>query len=165
MEEFPATRGVRALTDTSAPPRVLAIASGGGHWEQLMALSDAFAATEVVYATTLPGLTGPGGETVHVVPDCNRNEKWKALRSGVALLILILRKRPNVIVTTGALPGFLAIAIGRRLGARTMWIDSIANAEEMSMAGRLARSQADRWLSQWPSVAEAAGAEYAGSVL
>ena len=46
-----------------------------------------------------------------------------------------------------------------------MWIDSVANAEEMSMAGRMAKSYADCWVSQWPGVAEATGARYFGSVL
>jgi len=147
------------------PPRVLAIASGGGHWEQLMTLRPAFEGAEVTYATTLPGLAEQAGETARIVPDCNRNEKWNAVRSAAAIGWLLLRLRPDAIVTTGALPGFFAIALGRRLGARTMWIDSVANADEMSLAGRLARRHAHRWLSQWPAVAEASGAEYAGSVL
>jgi hypothetical protein len=63
------------------------------------------------------------------------------------------------------MPGLFAIVIGKKLGARTVWVDSIANAEELSMSGVLARPHASMWLSQWPAVAEANGAEYAGSVL
>jgi hypothetical protein len=51
------------------------------------------------------------------------------------------------------------------LGARTIWVDSVANAEEMSMSGKLARRFAHLWLSQWEHVAGAEGAEYAGAVL
>ena len=36
--------------------RLLAIASSGGHWQQLMRMRPAFAGTEVTYATTLAGL-------------------------------------------------------------------------------------------------------------
>jgi len=146
-------------------PRVLAIASGGGHWEQLMQMRSAFADCEVRYATTLPGLAEEAGIAAHIVPDCNRNEKLKALRSLASVALLLLRLRPQAVVTTGALPGLFAIIVARRMGIRTMWIDSVANAEEFSMAGRMARRHADRWLSQWPAVAEASGAEYAGSVL
>lgn len=153
------------MTSRHRPPVILAIASGGGHWEQLIALRGAFAGCTVHYATTLAGLAEQAGLSAHLVPDCNRNEKVRALRSFIATGWLLLRLRPQVIVTTGALPGFFAILIGKRLGMKTMWIDSVANAEEMSMAGRLARSHADRWLSQWPAVAEATGAEYRGSVL
>ena len=73
-----------------------------------------------------------------------------------------------VFVTTeeaGALPGVVALALGRAMGARTVWIDSVANAAEMSLSGRLARRVAHLWLTQWEHVARDSGAEYAGSVL
>ena len=146
--------------------RVLAIASAGGHWQQLMLLRPAYEAHEVHFATTLEGL-GASYEAhpCHVVPDCNRNEKIAMIRSAVAVFALVLRLRPDVILTTGALPGVMALAAGRLVRARTVWVDSVANAEEMSMSGRLARRFADLWLSQWESVAMREGARYEGSVL
>jgi UDP-N-acetylglucosamine:LPS N-acetylglucosamine transferase len=146
--------------------RVLAVASGGGHWEQMMLLRPAWQDHEVHYATTLRGL-GERAQlgNAHYVPDCNRNAKFKMIRSAAALMLLILRIRPHIIVTTGALPGLLALVIGKHLGARTIWIDSVANAEEMSLAGQRAQKHADLWLSQWPGVAQRSGARYAGSVL
>lgn len=146
-------------------PRLLAVASGGGHWEQLMLVRDAFADADTLFVTTMPGLAERSGVEARLVPDCNRHEKLRAVRCALKLLWLIAWQRPDAVISTGALPGFFAIAIARRFGARTMWLDSVANAEEMSMAGRLARRHADRWLSQWPAVAEAAGAEWHGAVL
>ena len=55
--------------------------------------------------------------------------------------------------------------IARLIGARTMFIDSIANARELSISARLALGVADRVLSQWPRVAELTGAEYRGAVI
>jgi hypothetical protein len=57
------------------------------------------------------------------------------------------------------------ILLGRLTGARTLWIDSIANSERMSSSGRLARKLAHRTISQWPEVATAEGVECWGSVL
>jgi len=146
--------------------RVMAIASGGGHWEQMMMLRDAFAGHDVTFVTTLAGLGERSGlEGVRLVPDCNRHKPVRALWSLLRILAVIIAVRPQVIISTGALPGVIALALGKRLGARTIWVDSIANAEEFSMAGSLARNHAHLWMSQWPSVASAAGAEYAGSVL
>ena len=147
-------------------PRLLAIASGGGHFHQLAALAPAFDGHEVTWATTLPGLAEERGlGAAVIVPDCNRNEPVAALRSALAIRRLVRRLRPAAVVSTGALPGVIALWAGRRAGARTLWVDSVANAEEMSMSGRLARRVADLRLSQWPHVAEAEGAEHAGSVL
>lgn len=149
----------------SVLPRVLAIASGGGHWEQLMQIREGFADCDVVFATTIPKLGEKSGVDAITVPDCNRHEKLKSAWSALYLFWLLVRVRPDVIVTTGALPGFLAVLIGRWIGARTLWLDSVANAEELSMAGRLAHRHVNRLLTQWPNVAEVTGAEYYGSVL
>lgn len=146
--------------------RILAIASGGGHWQQLMRLRPAFEGAETRYLTTLAGLPEQFGALPGaIVPDCNRNEKIATLRCVLAIARHMAAARPHVVITTGALPGVIALALGRAIGARTIWIDSVANAEEMSMSGRLARRFAHLWLSQWKHVAEASGAEYAGSVL
>ena len=149
-----------------SPRRVIAIASGGGHWMQLQMLRPAFDHHDITWITTLPGLAEQAGATpAHVVPDCNRETPFRVLTCTVALAWRILRVRPHAVVTTGALPGVIALALARVLGARTIWIDSIANAEEMSASGRLARRFATHRLSQWETVARTEGADYAGSIL
>ncbi len=146
--------------------RVLAIASGGGHWQQLMMMRPAFAGARTLYLTTLPGLPEQfDAAPAAIVPDCNRDEKLAVARCAAALAGHVARHRPHVVISTGALPGVIALALGRAAGARTVWVDSLANAEEMSMSGKLARRVAHLWLSQWEHVAAASGAEYAGSVL
>ena len=146
--------------------RILAVASGGGHWQQLMLMRDAFAGHDVTYATTLAGLPERfGAAPAVIVPDCNRSERLAMLRSAAALGRLVIRVRPQVVISTGALPGVMALGLGRAVGARTIWVNSVANAEEMSMSGRMARRVAHLWLSQWEHVAREAGAEYAGAVL
>lgn len=146
--------------------RVLAIASAGGHWQQLQLLRPAFAGHDVFYIATLAGLPEAYDATpAAIVPDCNRNRPIAALRSIGRTAWHVLRLRPHVVVTTGALPGLIGILAGRAVGARTVWIDSVANGETLSMSGRLARRVAHLCLSQWRHVAEAHGVEYAGSVL
>jgi len=68
-------------------------------------------------------------------------------------------------VTTGSAPGLLALRLARLLGMRTVWIDSVANVEELSLSGRKARRYADLWLTQWPHLAKEQGPEYRGSLL
>lgn len=151
---------------SDSPRRILAIASGGGHWQQLMLLRPAFDGHDVLYLTTLAGLPEQfGAAPAALVPDCNRNRKRAVLRASRAIWRQIRTHRPDVVISTGALPGVIALALGRLAGARTIWVDSVANAEEMSMSGRLARRVAHLWLSQWEHVAAAEGADYAGAVL
>jgi hypothetical protein len=77
---------------------------------------------------------------------------------------VVLRERPTVVVSTGAAPGYLAIRCARLLGARTVWIDSVANVEELSMSGRLASTTVDLCLTQWPHLAKGR-VRYMGAVL
>ena len=76
----------------------------------------------------------------------------------------MLRERPDVVVSTGAAPGYLALRCAKLLGARTVWIDSVANVEELSLSGRIASTKADLCLTQWPHLA-AGPVGYEGSVL
>jgi hypothetical protein len=45
-----------------------------------------------------------------------------------------------------------------------VWVDSVANAEELSLSGKMASEKADLCLTQWPHLASGAVA-YEGSVL
>ncbi|HVH03936.1 MAG TPA: hypothetical protein VM891_13525 [Amaricoccus sp.] len=71
-----------------------------------------------------------------------------------------------MVVTTGAAPGLVALALAKRLcGSRTVWIDSIANVEELSTSGTHARRVADVWLTQWEHLARPEGPHFWGAVL
>ncbi|MFY0693123.1 MAG: UDP-N-acetylglucosamine--LPS N-acetylglucosamine transferase [Paracoccaceae bacterium] len=146
--------------------RILAVASAGGHWQQLMLMRPAFSAEQVHYVTTLAGLPEQfDAAPASLVPDCNRNTPLRAILCCLRLMLLIARHRPHIIISTGALPGVLALALGRLTGAKTIWVDSVANAQEMSSSGRLAKRFARLCLSQWEAPARAEGVKYAGSVL
>ena len=146
--------------------RVIAIASAGGHWQQLMLLRPAYEHHDVTYMTTLAGLAERfDAAPAYRVPDCNRNTVWRMFTCSLVIGWHMLRLRPHVVVTTGAMPGLIALTLGRAIGARAVWVDSVANAEQMSASGRLARRVAHLRLSQWQNVAEAEGAEFAGRLL
>lgn len=156
-------------------PRVLAISSTGGHWIQLLRLAPAWDGCRVDYATTsadfrdhvrrLAQARGQASPGYHVITDANRWQKLRLVRQALEVLALILRLRPDVIVSTGASVGYFAIRFGRLLGARTLWLDSIANAKEPSLSGARAGPIAHLWLTQWPELARPGGPRYAGQVL
>lgn len=149
-----------------AKPRLLACASGGGHWIQLLRLRRAFEGYEVAYVSKFADYAASlDGARLHVVPDASRRNP---LMFGAILLraiAIVWRERPRAIVTTGAMPMLAFVLIGRLTGARTLWVDSIANAERLSTSGRVARRIAHRTISQWPDVAARENVECWGSVL
>jgi UDP-N-acetylglucosamine:LPS N-acetylglucosamine transferase len=146
--------------------KILAIASGGGHWEQMMIIKEGFKHANVVYANTFDGLAEKSGVgSAHIVRDCNRSSIVASMRCMRDVWRVIRLERPQVIISTGAAPGLIAIAMGRVLGAKTIWIDSVANSERLSMSGRFAGWFADLWLTQWEHLNKPDGPHYWGSVL
>jgi len=146
--------------------KVLAVASGGGHWQQLMLLRRALEPFATTFATTDGRMALRSGvsSTLNLF-DCSRQRPMRAMLCALQLGYIVLRRRPDVVISTGALPGAMALVVGKLFGARTIWIDSIANAEVMSSSARSVRRFADLWLSQWQDVAAASGALWRGSVL
>ena len=110
-------------------PRVLAVSSGGGHWVQLLRLQPAFEGCDVTYATVLKSSRidlDDDNARFKVLPDATRWNKLKLFWLLLRIIMLVIRTRPDAIVTTGAAPGYLSLVVGRLLGKRTCWIDSIA---------------------------------------
>lgn len=149
-----------------ASKRVLAVSSGGGHWIQLQRIMPAFRDQRVTYATTLEGYRSEVGPArFYVVPDANRWNKVGLIRMAMKLAWILIRERPDLVISTGAAPGFFAVRLGKALGATTVWVDSMANVEELSLSGKKAGPYADLWLTQWPHLAKPEGPFFAGGVL
>ncbi len=146
--------------------RVLGVSSGGGHWVELIRLAPAFEGYDVAFATVSDAYRSEAGSArFYTFRDVTR---WDVLlwpQAFVKLAWILWRERPDVVISTGALPGFFALRLARWFGARTVWLDSIANVEELSMSGQKIGKHADLWLTQWPHLARAHGPYYRGTVL
>ncbi len=162
----------------SAKPKVMVISSPGGHWVQIRRLRPAWTGCAVTYVTTDPGYLGEiakdpvaEGSTpprFFVVPDANRWNKMRLAVQMLMILAVVVRIRPDVIITTGAAPGYFAVRFGNLIGARTIWIDSIANAEKLSLSGQMAGRFCTLWLTQYQHLArtqDQQGPSFKGSVI
>jgi hypothetical protein len=131
--------------------KVLAVSSPGGHWIQLNRLAPAFDSCDVVYASTYNHEFSD--RSYFKLPDASRDTPLRMFPLFLGLLKVIVRERPNCIITTGALPGLVAILVGRILGKKTIWLDSIANSESISMSGKVAAYISTNTFTQWDSLA------------
>jgi len=146
--------------------KVLAVASGGGHWVQLRRIAPAFDGCETVYVTVHSSYRPDvGGQKFYSITDATRHTPLKLIHAALVLFWIICKERPDAVVSTGAAPGYIAIRLGKLFGARTIWLDSIANVERLSMSGDMAGRHSDLWLTQWPHLAEEDGPHYKGAVL
>lgn len=143
------------------------MASGGGHWIQLQRLRPAFEGCDVTFVSVYADYAEDvPGERFYAVRDITRMSIGNLFVLVPQLLRILIKERPKVVVTTGSFPGLICLALAKTLfGARTMWIDSIANCERLSSSGKRARFFADQWLTQWPELAGEDGPAYWGAVL
>ncbi|MFN3685265.1 glucuronosyltransferase [Salinarimonas sp.] len=150
--------------ESVATARVVAVASKGGHWEQMLALREVFDGVEAIYVTTDESARAGVNGVVEIVGDCSRSDVLSVLRCAWQSLELFLRYRPRTVVSTGAAPGLIMLFWARLFGARTIWIDSVANVEKLSMSGRIASYFVHHCFTQWPHVATSR-VRFVGSVL
>jgi UDP-N-acetylglucosamine:LPS N-acetylglucosamine transferase len=164
LTEQPIAR--QTMTKKIKPLRILAITSGGGHWVQLMRLRPSFADLNVHYATVdASNRNDVSSAPFYRIPDANRSQKFKLILLIFRVAWVMLRVRPQAIVTTGAAPGYLAIRLGKLFGCRSLFLDSMANAEYLSLSARLAARHTDLLMTQWPHLDKKYGARFRGAVV
>lgn len=150
------------------PCKIALVASAGGHLTQLLKLRPVWKGHPVMFVTTTEvGRSKLASEeTVYVLGECNRQQPILTLKVFFRCLRILARERPKIILSTGAAVGFLTCFFGKLMGAKVIWVDSIANARRLSMSGRMIRPFADLILSQWPDVAARyPNVKYIGSLI
>jgi len=148
--------------------RICLAASAGGHMSQLLKLRECWKGHRTFYVTTADIVREKlqkYGE-VFVIGECNREHPLWVITVLFRCIRIIRRERPDVIVSTGAAPGLLMCLSGKFFGSKVAWIDSIANVERLSLSGRMAKTFADLFLTQWPELARPhRNVEYVGAVI
>ncbi|MEO1018145.1 MAG: UDP-N-acetylglucosamine--LPS N-acetylglucosamine transferase [Pseudomonadota bacterium] len=141
------------------PRQILVAASAGGHWVQIRRLRSAWVDLNVCYLTTSRGYRDEIEEEnsnnddckIHyiAVDDANINEKHRLITQFIQILSTIIWIRPSVVISTGASVGYFALMVGKILGAKTIWVDSIANSDTISLSGQKVQPFSDLFITQW----------------
>lgn len=144
----------------------MAIASEGGHWIQLQRLMPAFEDCETIFVSTKEGYRKMVPDSkFYAVKDANRWTKMDLMKMTLQIAMVVFKVRPDFIISTGAAPGIIGICFGKLVGSKSIWIDSIANAEKLSMSGKLAKYVSSMHLTQWEHLAEGNKPAFKGKVI
>lgn len=157
------------------PLRVLCVASGGGHVEQILACMDAFAGCEVAL-----GYYGYPSYDDFSHPAIARMRPVKFIGfHGIGLvanlvvgffqwLWILAAERPDVIFSTGAEVAIVPIVVGKcLLRSRTIYLETASRKESPSRTGKLVYPFCDAFFVQSPALLKHYGprARYVGSLL
>ncbi len=149
--------------------KICLVCSHGGHFNEMMQLSDAFEGFDYFFVTHASEAT-KNLENAYLI----KFEGWNLI--GKILLIMVpiraiyilLKERPDVIISTGA--GEIAVPfcyIGKMMGIKIIFIDTLARISTPSGGGRFIYPIADLFLVQWRPLLEKYGkkAKYWGKII
>ena len=145
---------------------VLAVSSYSSHWIELTEIVDLIGGEDAHYCSVVPAEElGMDCATYTQIGNVSLEALWKLPAVAAQLIAVFRRQRPRLVLSTGGASGVLALLIGKLTGARTIWIESLANIEAASLSGRVARLFADVWLTQWPHHQKPTGPHYQGALI
>ncbi|MBN2457233.1 MAG: hypothetical protein JXB29_11975 [Sedimentisphaerales bacterium] len=148
--------------------RICLAASAGGHVSQLLKLASSWEGHETVCIVTTDVVRNRLAELgrVYVVGECNHRYPLRVMKVLLRCIRAILREYPDVLISTGAAVGCIACFLGKLIGAKVIWIESIANVEGLSLSGKMVRPIANLFIVQWPQIAEQySNVEYLGALI
>lgn len=146
--------------------KILVVASSGGHWMQLLRITKSLENTfEIIYVSTLPDRElSVKGKIFRLISDFSRTDAFKMLLVFMQAYKIIRREKPDVIMTTGAAPGLVMVFVGWLFRKKTIWIDSLANVEHLSLSGRIASLFVSRAYTQWKGLQDGRKVIFAGNI-
>lgn len=133
--------------------KICFVASSGGHLEEMACLReietnyDSFLVTESGSFNELKF-----GKRTYYVKQINRKEYsfvFKFMVLFIKAISIILKEKPHIIVSTGALATFPFCIIGKILGKKIIYIESFARVDNPSLTGKLVYIFADLFIVQW----------------
>lgn len=150
------------ITDQPDPPiqrtgpRICLVASPGGHLAQLEKLSEALAGFDMYLVTisspyvssVLPGIRQ------HLVKGVARNPT-SLIVNLVQSLVIFLRERPDLVITTGAGDALPTVFAARLLGREVVFVESMARVWSPSVFGRLVWRLCSVVVVQWAEMLRA----------
>jgi len=145
--------------------KVLCISSSGGHWIQLQRIFTKLNFSDVRICSTYNHIEDDfSGFKYYQVTDFSRDDLYKIAKVFTEVVSIERNFSPDLIITTGAAPGLVACLFWSILRRKTIWVDSIANSEKVSMSGRIAKYFCSEVLTQWKHL-ESGKVRYVGRIL
>jgi UDP-N-acetylglucosamine:LPS N-acetylglucosamine transferase len=152
----------------SAVVDVWLVASSGGHVLQLFSLGAAWSDRTRLWISNdrSDARSLLEGEEAYFLPGPSSRDPVAFLRNLVFALRLVRRRRPRVVVTTGADIAVPFALVARLFSARVVYVESFTRIVTPSLSCRLIAPFAERVYVQWPELRRAVPkARFAGAVV
>lgn len=157
MEAVKAMRRVK----NSRKLKICLACSIGGHFTQMLELKEVYERYEHFFVTNLgrQTISALKGEKKYFIPD--RKAQWANnlstamsifLKQLFVSLIALYKENPDVIISTGAGDVFWILLIGKLLGKKIIFIESLSRVTTPSRSGRVIYMFANLFLYHWANL-------------
>ena len=142
------------------------VCSHGGHLTEIMYLLDAFEGHDTFFITYNNFRTKNLEQKKYLLENIGTSP-FKMFKSFFQIGKILLKEKPDTIISTGseiAIPTFI---IAKILGIKTIFIESWCRVKTKSGTGKIVYYLSDLFLVQWPELIELYGrkAKYVGAVV
>jgi UDP-N-acetylglucosamine:LPS N-acetylglucosamine transferase len=134
--------------------KVLLVCSSGGHFKGLFQLEPFWSRHSRRWVTFDTPTTRMAleGEQVHWAYSPTNRNLPNLLRNTLLSWSVLLHHRPDLILSTGAGVAVPFLILGKLLGHRTVFVESITRIETLSLSARLALPFIDVLYVHWPQL-------------
>ncbi len=147
--------------------KIALVCTHGGHLTQLLRLLEAFEGHRIFFVTHYSPRDNEvkAIAPVYFCPNIGtrlHRFAWVAVWS----LVVLLREKPQVIVSTGSEIALPFLFWGRLMGIKSVFIESWSRVQSLSRTGKLVYPLVDEFWVQWPQLLRVCGpkARYYGAV-
>jgi beta-1,4-N-acetylglucosaminyltransferase len=133
--------------------KILLVCSSGGHFAGMMRLKKFWGRNERTWVTFRnPSTEGDlqGEKVWWAFSPTNRN-LVNLVRNFFLAIFVLLKERPDLVVTTGAGVAVPFLFLARLLGAKAAFVESITRVKSLSLSARLVSPFAEVYV-QWPEL-------------
>lgn len=150
-------------------PKVCLVSSTGGHFTQLTILSKELKdSCEVCLVTEKTKILEKSNNIDYFLYQFNRKKVASfliLLKNLLKSFEIVLKEKPNYIISTGAGSTVPLILVGKIYGSKVIYIESFAKRKSPTLTGKLLYKVVDRFYVQWPDMLEIfPKAEYKGAI-
>ena len=145
------------------------VCSHGGHLIQMLRLMDAFEGCETFFVTYNSEITKnlKNAYLIKHYGDKNRYLFLMMINTTLKAFSVLIKEKPDIIVSNGGEIAIPFCYIGKLLGAKIIFIESLSRVTSKSGTGKIVYPIADLFLVQWELLLKKYGkkAKYWGAVI
>ena len=131
------------------------VSSSGGHWEQLNTLKQQLLKNYNGFVVSEKTSFSAKSDYDYLMPMTDAKDVLCIFKLiyivGWAFSIMI-KDKPDVIISTGALIGIPFLLIGKLFGKKTIFIETLSRVTDGTKTGKLAYKFVDLFIYQWKSL-------------